>query len=309
MRKSNELFLIPQYSNLINFKKFNFMKKNEKSPTSNLPIQVKDIIKGIDCFKFYVDATSPRLNIDALQKHCTKLVVQAKLFEFNPIWCSEIRVFQPDSTFFHLIYKNIRDGGYRVKFAYIEVAIDFITNTTSEAKAIKNSLLAHIHVPTIKSKVRFSGISKTYYFSPRSLRGKKSQINFAIYHDKISKLNNSESSKCCCHAEVRLTGSNAISLFGITSIKDCLHFDHENFWAKKVQFVKLKSKVSLARKLNTSADISGTALRNRANIMLGDCNIGGVFVMQALVCKYPQVKNLLQPVGLVDLIKIDDQCQ
>jgi hypothetical protein len=282
------------------------MNKNEKAPTSNLPPQVNDTIYGFDYLKFYLDVTNPRLSIDELQKHCTMLVIQGKLFKFNRIWCTEVRAFQPDSTFFQLIYKNIRDGGYRVKFAYIEIAVDFITNTTSEASAIKSTLLAHIYVPAINSKVRFYGDTNTYYFSPRSAHGKKCPINFAMYDDKLSKLNNRESPKCCCHAEVKLTGSHAISLFGITSIKDCLHFDHSNFWGQKVKFVKLESKVSLARKLNKSDHISGTALRNRANKVLSDCNIGGAFVMQALACKYPQVRTLLKPIDLFDLIKIDD---
>ena len=263
----------------------------------NIQLPIKYIIYGFDRLSFYGDETNPNFDIETLRNHCREINVIPSKIKYQFIWTTLVELFQPDEECLNIIYKYIENSGCRVRFKYIEISADFIANSLREAKIIKNFLLAHIVFSKIRSKVQFFGKRKTYYFRPRSVSSKKCPVNFVLYHDRLSKLQNATPSEKCCHIELRLTGSNAMDEFGITSFKDILNFDFPTFFHTHIRLMRIKSKVSFARMIRDDPEVSNTALRNHANRVLINSQVGGQFVMQELIHQCPVIKDILKPIS------------
>ncbi len=264
------------------------------------------ILQGVFAFdrlSFYINVTNPSLPITKLSNHHNKIRVVRSEYGHGNVNKTIVEVSQPDCECLEILYKYIKHSGCRVQFKYIEIACDFLAKDLSDAEDIKLFLLSHVYIDRIHSELKTAGEEKTYYYRPRASNGKKASINFVLYHDKYSKLKKAELPKPCCHMELRLSGSNTIQNFGIVTFSDLIDFDFAQFFDNHIKLVKLRSKISLARRIKKSTEVSGTALRNFANKILDESCVDTAFVMQKLVDQHKEVKKELKPIPFWRLCK------
>lgn len=261
---------------------------------ANLPH--KHLVFGFDRLAFWLDIATPELPLEELKLICNDLVIlENTTVTHHLIWQSKIEIFQPSSECLMRLNEVINRSGYRVFIEAIEISMDFITATLAESKNVLKYFLNHMYVANIPKITLVQSYEDTYYFNRRAnSNGKKIPFNFALYADKPSKLVSKWRGKPCCHLEYRLTGSNTVSSYGITSLTDCVMFDHMSFWVANIRLFKLPPKVMLGRYICNERKMSGTALTNQANKYLVGFYVGDHFVMQNLLQSDPQMINLMK---------------
>lgn len=260
----------------------------------------KAVVLGYDRIALMLDSAAPKLPINALKKHCNNIeVLENKSSQYQSIWQSRIDIFQPDKECLSKLNDYISAGSYRICMRYVEISCDFITANFNESEVILKFILEHLNISGIKIGTLVEPYEDTYYLNRRTnVNGDKAPKNVVLYADKPSKLASKWIGKPCCHLEYRLTGSDIIGFYGISSIADVLLFDHMSFWHTNLHFLKLPFKNEIGHYLSQGQNISGTALTNKANKFLRQFYVGDYFVLQNMLQTHPEMKEMMRPMSI-----------
>ncbi|RQN40814.1 hypothetical protein [Paraburkholderia tropica] len=264
------------------------MKSNKLKPPikgSVETLRVLDIIEstvlGFDRVTLWTDHPAPEIPTRLVERHCRKLEVRSgHSLKFNPVWQTEIRVFQPSRQAL-IELQSALGARRRTCVRYTEPAADWLANNYEGATAVYNFMLERLRVPYMRQPVKFR--EGTAYFARRkSHDGTKTGTNVVMYADRPSKLwPVHRLAQPCCHLEYRFQGVETLAQYGLLSLSDCIGFDHQAFWREHLRLFKLPSKAELGFHLAANnADVSDTALRKRANRLLDRYRRGDAIVLQ-----------------------------
>lgn len=267
---------------------------------------VRHIQHGYDRMTLWIDSSDPDLlPITLINSLCEG---GAKLFPrslgFHPVWKLKLQMLQPTRKALTVV-RDALGTEHNVLITKIEVTVDFITRSSSEASEIEAFLLEHLVVPHWRNEVRLEAEYGTiHHFAPRYAGPEGSDAgsdpeededrdpanetrrvrgrNFGLYADKESKLPGPWAGRACAHFESRLSGSKAIKEAGIGSMSDLLAFDHPGYWARTIRLKRIESLLALGRWTDVDEpEVSDEMLRRRAHQYLNSFRLaGGQFVMQ-----------------------------
>ena len=262
-------------------------------------------VMGFDRVSFVMDHPSPDIRLPLIGRHCNSITLKpCEPQKYHPMWQSHVDLFQPSAQALNLICQFIGNR-YRVSLNYAEIAIDFLTETSGDAAEVHRFMLEHMTVPYLRHDVTHMG--GTAYFAPRSMSsGTATPHNVVIYSDRPSKLR-SVAYLCqpCCHLEHRLVGLAEMENHGFFSLTDCAQFDHEAFWHKNLHLSQLPAKVDLGRWLDPeNSNVSGTALRKRADKFLDAYRYNGTLILQDCLHDNGDLKPLMRSIKSADFLAI-----
>jgi hypothetical protein len=274
-------------------------------PHSRLPTEIRDVldlitdkpVMAFDRLRFYVDHPSPNIPLAQIRRYCNDVqLIACNSPPYQPMLQSRVELFQPNTEALNVISHAI-GSRYSVRLTYAEIAVDFMTRTIDDAALISRFMLEHMTAPHLRHRVVHEG--QTSYFAPRTMASNKATPhNVVMYADRPSKLwPVAHLEQPCCHLEHRLTGSSALEHYGLFSLSDCIAFDHERFWLENFHLHQLPSKTDIGRWIDPSnCDVSGTALRKRADQFLNRYRHGDTVVLQNCLNEHPEMKPLLRPI-------------
>lgn len=258
---------------------------------------IKSCVCAFDRLTIYVDdATLPSsLGVD-LKADCRDVKVLAEDNPYHRIWNTKIELYQPTPQALYALHETL---GCRntSKVSYAEIAIDWLTQSRQLASHLGGYLLEHLRVPSARTDIHFE--EETAYFNPRSTaRGKRTPHVTVLYTDKPSKLLAGKYVLPCCHLEHRVQGHPACSKVGLNTIADCMDFDHVGFWRDALRLCDFESKAALGAILASNPNVSGTALRQRAEAFLkphrADGHYAGHYVLQNCIKTKPEISKALR---------------
>lgn len=258
--------------------------------------QVQAYVLGFDRVSFSLDHPAPSLPLQILEKHCRKVeIINSCTNRYQPLWQTRVALHQPDQDALRLLQIAIKNGCYRSRPDYAEIALDHVTVTRQDAVIVRNFFLKHMLVPHARKKVHCEK-NETFYYNRRTpVHGGKAPRVTVIYCDKPSKLAGEYKGQPCSHLEQRFSGSDALSGIGINCLADFASFSHESFWHTNLKLACLPAKADISRfLLPEKADCSGTALRKRADKFLAPFFLKDVFILQNLRLAHPGIKGILR---------------
>ena len=294
------------------------MKTKRKTP-ANVPAESKQSLHRIrhvqyayDRILVALDTPTPDLPIKQLQKLCrgeTILVRGAR--PFDALYVSRVELFQPQPEAIRLLNDIVESKGYAARVERVEVACDLISASREDTNALGAWILAHVTVPNMSHSVVTR--KRTYYYARATTeahearddatadenntpkrKARKVERNFVLYFDRRSKLAGPWRKRRCVHIEFRFRGQRTLEGKGLSTLADLAAFDHPAFWRQELKLRRFVSKAKLGRWLDRdNADVSGTALRKRANVFMSDNQIAGRFVMQKALQEDPSLREVL----------------
>ncbi|MDO8177874.1 MAG: hypothetical protein Q7T62_06480 [Undibacterium sp.] len=275
----------------------------------NVTELIKTSVKGIDRVKLAFDHPCPDIPLAAIQRYCKgeiKPIVHSNSDgqKYHPERELYLDFHQPSIKALKQLYRATQ-GRYKVTPYYLELALDLIPYSSREcsdhAILIRDFILGHMKVRHLSCLV--TRYETSYYYSPRSIDGTQVSRNVVAYADRPSKLWGSRSEDNCCHIEHRFYNGASIANLGIHCLGDLVHFQFNNFWSGNFNLFDLLSKTKIPTLLEPETiELSGTALRNRATAILMTAEVDGVFVLQNLIRRYPNLIPHLTPMRNASLI-------
>lgn len=250
----------------------------------------------------YLDHADWPLPIEQLKATCKSIEIDPANIPFHARWKQQIDLFQPTQATLRILDQAFQ-GGATVGICYAEIAVDILHPDHRHIKAIRNSFLASVKLSYGRNKVVRK--KSTYYFKRRTTGTTRTPKNLALYADKPSKLHNGchdIDSLPCCHFEIRISGSDSLENEGIVSLQDLIRFKHRTFWERSLRLYRIPSQpTKLGRMLaladGASTEVSGTALRKRANRWLARHSIkhgqSANFVLHNALLASPKVAQKL----------------
>jgi hypothetical protein len=137
-------------------------------------------------------------------------------------WLSSWELFQPTNAAF--TYLRAQTQG-RSLINYVEITLDWITDTLLEAEELQEFLESHLIKPWHGQRP-FGRYRTSLYYGERPKGG---YTNLLCYSDKPSRMTGDP----CCHVEWRLQGRTRVKNnkhVEIATFEDLLAFDHYTFW-------------------------------------------------------------------------------
>jgi hypothetical protein len=228
---------------------------------------------GFDRIKVWLDQTEYPGCLDDLTPHCRGVEFTCGQMLYNAQWKSAIELFQPTQTGLRVLQHALQDSSVAQQPSETEIVIDLIPNAAHRHLA-KKLERAFVTVAVPKYHRREALYEKgTWYFERRTgPNGSPREHVLTTYADRPSKLSNRhirDGDPPCLHIEWRVTGVAAMQKLGLFTVDDLIAFQHKKFWPKHVYLHALPRKTDLGRLLarakHASNEVSGTALRRRAD--------------------------------------------
>lgn len=225
---------------------------------------------GYDRIGLYLDHADWPLPIELLKKTCKGIEIAPANIPYQARWKQQIHLFQPTQATLGLLDEALQ-GSVTVGINYAEIALDVLHPDKRRVKAIRNSFLA-------SAKFRYGRDvaireESTYYYCRRTTGTNRTSKIPALYADKPSKLHNGRhylDGLPCFHVEMRISRGDSLEKEGVVSLQDLLLFKHRACWERNFRFYRVPTQpTKLGRMLaladGASTEVSGTALRKRAN--------------------------------------------
>jgi hypothetical protein len=163
----------------------------------------------VDTFCSWTTRRLEQYEYDTLDSPCGTFHCANKgPMKYHPTWRLKFVCHQPQAEVFELLAGLPR---CKVLLSRVDIALDLLTNTRTEAEEVKAILDRHL-VMAWHGMQKLSRVKETTYFGGRPARN-----NIAIYSDRPSKVNGSP----CCHTEWRITGAQPVRAAGV----DLNHLD------------------------------------------------------------------------------------
>jgi hypothetical protein len=276
------------------------MSKQHRPSTDTRAIAslIQAPVYGFDRLSAYVDHPKPSVSSKRIRNLCKDLkIIENQCLPFQNLWQSHISIQQPSSKAICLLAEALRKENNRSRPFYGEIAVDFITETISDAR-----LLGHYFLERMLVKHCRDGVIRerecTFYFHQRAdFGGNKRTHVTVLYWDKPSGLAGKFQGRPCCHIEHRYSGSAALGNLGINCMADFALFSHQKFWHNTMKLAELPSKTEIGRTLvSGKAACSDTALWKRGDQFLKDFHLGDALVLQNICLKCPEMRRLLRSI-------------
>lgn len=225
---------------------------------------------GYDRIGLYLDHADRPLPIEQLATTCGSIEIAPANIPYQARWKQQIHLFQPTPRALRILDEALK-GGVAAGISYAEIALDILHPDKRHLKVIRNSFLASVKFHYGRDEVIRD--ESTYYYCRRSTGTTRTPKNLVLYADNPSKLHNGRHDHDglpCCHFEMRISGSDSLEKEGIVSIQDLIRFKHRAFWERNLRFFSVPTQPTklgrmLAMANGTSTEVSGSALRKRAN--------------------------------------------
>lgn len=225
---------------------------------------------GYDRIGLYLDHADRPVPIEQLETTCSGIEIAPANIPYQARWKQQIHLFQPTPRALRILDEALK-GGVAVGISYAEIALDILHPDKRHLKAIRNSFLASVKFHYGRDEVILD--ESTYYYCRRSTGTTRTPKNLVLYADNPSKLHNGRHDHDglpCCHFEMRISGSDSLEKEGIVSLQDLISFKHRAFWERNLRLYSVPTQpTKLGRMLaladGASTEVSGTALRKRAN--------------------------------------------
>lgn len=270
------------------------------------------VILGFDRITIWLDLPELPIAKHILDTHCTGLEVQVGQMRHNARWKCRLVILQPTSQFLVLLVKALgHDTSALV--TYIEISVDLTADSRRQAWLWRNAFLASARMHYQRQPVVRDKAKTTYYYGRRTdpkTKARRRPNVLAVYADKPSKLNNAQPADGlppCLHIEWRADGSAALEQLGIVSLDDLIRFDHRRFWNEHIRLYQLPKKTQLGRLLaefcGADTNVSGTALRRRAERWMQKHGIQGKFVMHNALLGTTKLTSHLEKIAFLAWVK------
>jgi hypothetical protein len=167
-------------------------------------------------------------------------------------------------------------GDYKIH--YVEVAIDFVTNSKQALEMIESFFYDHL-VREQSGQYHFHKKEKTVYFDPAERHSR-----IVCYSDKPSKRSNS---KYCFHLEARLT--KKLTQEGIMLMDDLLSFDFLGFFDRTLDFRRVNR-----QRLGELISLSDRSATRQTYCARGKTYFERMEILQKLLSEHKEYKSAFE---------------
>ncbi len=209
----------------------------------------------IDRLSVYFDARTSESDLLKLEKRSSKnKLIQPCTLEGHIHLSQKLELYQLDNTALKLL-KRTCDSGGDYKINYIELALDFASQSQSDVEYLRQFFNRHLVRLSPKKPPHFHDEDGTYYFNKPADKDK-----LVMYSEKPYRWN---TDLYCVHLECRYSGLEALKKLDIITVNDMTDFDHEAYWQKRLDLRKPSFK-EIGLYLSEE-DVSDKALNKKGN--------------------------------------------
>ncbi len=269
------------------------------------------VIFGFDRITIWLDRPELPVDLIILKKHCTNVEVVHKQMEKQARWKCMLLVFQPTVEFLRVLVEKLGSDVCTL-ITYVEIACDTYPDTNDKVLCWCGNFLSSAHMLSQQQSVVLNKHYTTWYYGRRLYYNRNKRPNvLAVYADKPSKLLNARPATDdprCLHIEWRVTGSKALSRFGIVSVTDLILFNFQAFFNTNILMYQLPNRTTdlgqvLTEFCGYKAIVSKTMIRKRAYKWIKNYSIDEHFVLHNALLEMPDIAKKFTTVPFMEWLK------
>jgi hypothetical protein len=268
--------------------------------------RIREIIPHYDRIELRFDSNDEIFNCkewSQIQEHCHQAswhIIEKRKFSHR--WKKKLTLLQPTTECLKLIKSILAGKYYACLVSYVEVTLDWITDTREDAQYIHDFLNVSVVKRSGKKQYYYHQYSKvqklsqdgkpfrTTYFAPAN-----SNVVFVIYSDRGSKM---REGKPCAHFELRLKGAETCSRYGLYTLNELIDKSILTLFRKMVHLFPQPTKLDIGRFLanqNKPTDMTPQGYIKVCDRFLKECGMAKfkTLTLQRLLMENPSLYKLL----------------
>ncbi len=237
-------------------------------------------VYGFDRVSIWLSQADIKGLAEALGPYCHSYTLTIERMKYNSLRCAKLEILQPSSDAFTALERCL-DASVRATPNYAEFAWDIICVDREQARSVGQWRHASVRFKSVRTPMTEPDHGTTYYYAPRTKAGAKGKTPRVPveYAHKRSKLRSEHAGRPCSHMEMKVHSMGALHQVGVYSLADLARFDHVAYWRRAVEIYEMPSKTERGKMLTGPRQISGTALRKKANNWIEKHSVADHFAM------------------------------
>lgn len=216
-------------------------------------------VNNLDKVELQVEHPLEEKELENLRGHCHEAGQCPIAVEYHRRWTFCVWVVRPTVRCLRLLREMLKQATNGYKVYLVELARDFLIPDANARAALEKTLVRSLTIQRRALQVKYE--KGTFYWG---LRG---PISIALYVDRRRK-GSDWTNPPCVHIELRLRGTAQLRRFGLQTLAQLLAPDFDSAWSRTVTFVHVPRKKAALGRLLGMSDVSGTALRKRADAFM-----------------------------------------
>lgn len=213
----------------------------------------------IDKLELHVERALETEDLTKLRKHCWSADQRPIKVDYHRRWTCCVWVTRPTGRCLKLVRKLLKRAANGYKVYLVELARDFLIASDRARTALGGVLVRGLAIRRRALQVKYW--KGTFYW------GWRGPLSVALYMDREKKGAGAASTPCV-HVELRVRGTAQLRRFGLQTLAQLLAPDFDAVWSSSVDFIEVPRKKTTLGRLLGKRDVSGTALRKRADAFL-----------------------------------------
>lgn len=216
-------------------------------------------VNELDKVELQAEHALSEKDLAKLGEHCRQVGQRPIQVKYHRRWTYCVWVVRPTRRCLELLRKLLKRATNGYKIYLVELARDFLISQPCLREALALVLVRSLTV--LRRQLRVTYEKGTFYW------GKRGPLSIALYVDRPKK-GAKATDQPCVHIELRLRGIAQLRRFGLQTLAQLLDPGFDSAWSRVVNIVHVPRKKAVLGRLLGKREVSGTALRKRADAFI-----------------------------------------